>query len=102
MKMQMFVIYDSKAEVYNKPFYQLNDACALRTARDLRSTPNNEINNNPEDYSMFHLGEYDDSNAQIDLNSSPKIFLKFHEIPLNTPTDADVMFRPELQGRANG
>jgi len=81
MKMQMYVIFDSKSEVYNKPFYQLNHQVARRTAYDLRHAKDTDINRHPADYSLFHIGEYDDTTAQIDLLAAPKVLLTFIEIP---------------------
>lgn len=76
---KLFTIYDSKAQTYNRPFHQLNDEVAKRTASDLRTT-NDDIASNPEDYSLFELGTYDDSTANMDLHDSPLHFISFHEI----------------------
>lgn len=89
MKTEMFVIYDNKARAYNKPFYMLNADCAVRTFRDLANDPASEISKNPEDYSMFHIGTYDDENATCEMHPSPLHVANAHEIqnplPLNAP-----------------
>ena len=79
MKTEIYAIYDSKAQVYNKPFHQVNQAVAMRTATDLANDSNSEIAKNPEDYTMFYLGNYDDQTAQFDL-CEPKSVCKFHEL----------------------
>lgn len=80
MKTLLFVIYDSKAEVYGKPFHLLNQSVAMRTALDLRSDKTTEIARHPEDFTMFHIGEYDDSTGQVTQMKSMDVVCRFHEI----------------------
>lgn len=80
---QVYAIFDSVANMYNKPFHQVNEAVALRTCKDLANDPNSEIAKNPDNYSLFHLGEYDDATAEFKLKACPQIKLKFHEIAGN-------------------
>lgn len=80
MKTEIYVIYDSKAKAYNKPFYQVNRDVALRTATDLANDPNVEISRYPEDYSLFCIGVYDDETAQMDLKASPEHVANLHEL----------------------
>lgn len=80
MKTELYVIYDSKAKIYNKPFHQINKDVALRTAADLANDKSGEVSRSPEDYSMFSLGHYDDENAQIDLKSNPEHVVNLHEL----------------------
>ena len=82
MKTELYAIYDSKAEIYNKPFHQPNQAVAMRTATDLANDPNSEIAKNPQDYTMFYLGNYDDTTAQFEL-CEPKSVARFHELKQN-------------------
>lgn len=79
MKTEIYAIYDSKAQIYNKPFHMVNEAVALRTAKDLAFDPQSEIYKNPADYIMFFLGYYDDQSAQFDL-CEPKSIVRFHEL----------------------
>lgn len=82
MQTEIYTIYDTKAQIYNKPFHQQNKAVALRTATDLANDPNSEIAKNPEDYIMFYLGTYDDQTAKHDL-TEPEVLCKFHELVHN-------------------
>ena len=79
MKIELYTIYDSKTGVYNKPFYQLNDDVCRRTCSDLLSSET-DVAKHPEDFSLFHLGSYNDETAQFDLLATPRIVLKFHEL----------------------
>lgn len=85
MKINAYVIYDSKARIYNKPFYFLNDQVALRAASDICSDQNSDVANHPEDFSMFKIGTYDDETAMLLQLSTPEIVVRFHEIAGQSP-----------------
>ncbi len=78
----LYVIYDSKAQFYNKPFSQLNDEIALRTAQQMRNDENSELYRNPADFTLFKIGQYDDESAQIDTLAKHTVICRFHEIPV--------------------
>jgi len=80
MKLNVYVIYDSKAKVYNRPFYLLNDDIASRTASDLVTDKTNDLGRHPEDFIMFRLGSFDDQTAEFVLEPAPVVLFRFHEI----------------------
>jgi hypothetical protein len=60
MKMNMYSVYDSVAEVFNKPFTEHNNASAIRVFRQaLKDNPNKE------DYGLYHIGTFLDSNGTL-------------------------------------
>ena len=61
----MFSIYDSKAKSYLPPFHMPNDDMALRVFQDCVSDPNHAFGKHPEDYTLFHLGSFDDETGII-------------------------------------
>jgi len=67
MKMihKIYSVYDSKAETYTPPFFQHREAMAIRTFSDCVNDPGHTFGMHPEDYTLFHLGEYDDNLATI-------------------------------------
>ena len=65
MKISMFSIYDSKAKSYLPPFHMPNDAMALRVFQDCVSDPSHAFGKHPEDYTLFHLGHFDDETGII-------------------------------------
>jgi len=76
----MYAIYDKKAKMYNKPFFQINDAIATRSATDLVSTPGTDIFNNPQDFCMFKLGSYDDELGQLYIDKEMPLLLNFTDL----------------------
>lgn len=76
---KIYTIYDSKARVYNKPFFVLNDDVCLRSVLQMKGG-DTDIATNPEDFSVWYLGTYDDNTAQLDLCGTPKVIAKVHEL----------------------
>ena len=86
MVINIYVIYDKAANVYNKPFYLHNDAIAERTARELLTGQDSTIRTTPSDFIMFRIGTYDDENCGISTHE-PEPIVRFHEITAH-PMDA--------------
>lgn len=101
MKTNLYVIFDSKAKIYNKPFCLLNDQVALRAAADILNDTNTDIAQHPFDFSMFKIGEYDDETAQIINYDKFEILCRFHELstvvdlePRNTVSEPPLHANP--------
>ena len=71
-----FAIYDEKAKAYNPPFFQSQIGQAIRTFSDLAKDPKTSIYAHQEDYSLYHIGQYDDSDAKLSNKSEPAILAK--------------------------
>lgn len=62
---KMVVVYDVKAEVYNKPVFVPSYAAGVRAFQDAVNDVSSDFNRHPEDYIMFGIGEYDDVKCAI-------------------------------------
>lgn len=71
MIIKIFTIFDQKAEAYLAPFFLNTKGQAIRAFSDSINDPSHQFNHHPEDYTLFQLGEYDDSAASIDTLPSP-------------------------------
>lgn len=60
MQIQIFSIYDSKAEAYLPPFYSQNPRTALRQMVAAVTDASHQFCKYPEDYTLFHIGSFDD------------------------------------------
>lgn len=67
MKHHIFTIYDSKADAYLPPFFLHQKAMAIRAFTDSVNNPESSISLHPADYTLFHLGEFDDNSAEITI-----------------------------------
>ena len=61
----MYSIYDQCAEVHNTPVPALNVGPVLREFTDLANNPNDPIGKHPEHYSLWELGEFDNSAGKL-------------------------------------
>lgn len=77
----MYAIYDTKAKVYNQPFHFHNDQMAIRACIDLRNDKNTEPGRHPEDFTLHHLGEYEDTTATIKSEKNARCVCRFIELP---------------------
>lgn len=65
MKIQVYSIFDRVASAYNTPFYFQNDLLAVRTFNNLKEDPKTTVGKNPDDFSLHHIGEFDDEEGVI-------------------------------------
>lgn len=63
MLMKAYSVMDVKAKAYNTPFFMAQDGMALRAFGDLVRDPKTSIHAHPEDYSLFHVGSFDDESG---------------------------------------
>jgi len=59
MRMQAFSVYDGAAKAYLEPFFADTVEVAIRMFRAVVSKPDHQFARFPEDYTLFHLGEFD-------------------------------------------
>lgn len=71
MIQQVFSIYDCKIEAYMLPFFAVSKGSAIRTITDLVRNPEHPFAIHPEDYTLFYLGQYDDSKATFIQETTP-------------------------------
>lgn len=62
---EVFSIYDSKAKLFFVPFFSFNKAVAQRQFAALAQDSATTISKSPEDFSLHHIGSYDDELALL-------------------------------------
>lgn len=65
MLLKIFTVYDCKAEAYLQPFYCKSKGEALRSFVEIANDKQSQIGKYPEDFTLFELGEFDDSTAKF-------------------------------------
>lgn len=68
--MKLFTVYDSKTECYGKPFCLTTKGEALRGFADVANDPQTQLCKYPADFTLFELGDWDDSNAQFSIHEA--------------------------------
>ena len=74
--MKMFSIYDHKAKAYGLPFYQRQSGEAIRSFSDLANDEKSNVCKHPEDYTLFLLGDFDESTGVMELEKTPSPLAK--------------------------
>lgn len=64
--MQLFAIRDNKVEAYNSPFTAANYQVAIRMVTDTASDTNTMFNRHPEDFEIYHIGEFDEKTGIVE------------------------------------
>lgn len=76
MDLKIYSIRDSKSEVFNTPFYQKSHGEAERNFRTLVNDGKSTINQYPEDFDLYYLGDYDDNTGKIQVLETPQHIIK--------------------------
>lgn len=85
MKANLYSIFDSLAEVFNKPFTEHNNATAIRAFQEaLKDNPN------CRDFFLYHVGEWNDAKGVVTPFDVPK------KISDTFATDAEQLEDPRV------
>lgn len=66
MLKKIFTVFDHAAEAYLQPFFLDTAGQAIRTFTEAVNDPNHPFGKYPKDYTLFHIGTYDESNGHFD------------------------------------
>lgn len=76
MELKMYCVRDSKAEIYNNPFFSITHAEAERTFQSAVRDPKTKVGQYPEDFDLYYVGTYDDNTGKIMPTDSPQHIVK--------------------------
>lgn len=65
MIFDIFSVYDEKLEAFLPPFVLVNERMAKRVFADCVNSESHAFGKNPHDYTLFRLGQFDDSDGQL-------------------------------------
>lgn len=66
MIFQIVAIHDRALDAYQQPFIVRALGEAIRAFQDALNKQESPMHNHPDDYDLFHIGNYDDHTAQIE------------------------------------
>lgn len=67
MKQNVYTLFDTKALIFNTPFFSHNHGVARRMCADLVADINTTVGRHPADYVLYCLGSYQDDLGKFDL-----------------------------------
>lgn len=65
MKLKVFSVYDHKGEAYGKPVFLATAGLAVRAFQEVANDKTSEVGKFPQDYTLFEIGEFDDSTGVL-------------------------------------
>jgi hypothetical protein len=80
MILRLFTVYDSAAEAYLPPFYTKSSGEALRSFSDTCADTTHAFHKHPNDYTLFHVGQFDDTTCTFEINTAPTPLAHAHEL----------------------
>lgn len=63
--LNIYSIFDEKAEVFNAPFFMPRDGMALRAFADLVNDKNTTPGQHPDDFKLVFLGTFDEAKGVL-------------------------------------
>lgn len=72
MKHQVCSIRDQAVDAFGQPFYTPTTGAAIRAFGDALKDESQMMAKHPEDFALFHLGEYDDATGKHENLEAPK------------------------------
>lgn len=72
MKLQMFSVFDVKAQTFFKPMLFVHKGEALRAFQDVVKDPKSMLGKYPEDYKLYVVGVFDDVSGEVVGNEIPE------------------------------
>lgn len=70
MKMNVYSVYDSKAEAYLPPFFMRADGEAVRAVSEAAKDRNHQFFAHAGDYTLFRIADFDDAKGVLTPLSS--------------------------------
>lgn len=67
----LYGVFDIRAGRYFPPFTNDNHKTAVRAFRSMATSEDSIISKNPEDFRLFHFGDFDPNDGQIDVLNQP-------------------------------
>lgn len=80
----MVSVRDSKAGVFNQPFFSRTLGEAERNFAELVKDPKSFVAKYPDDYDLYQVAEYDDQTGQVIPLDTPKHIVKAVSLQLQS------------------
>ena len=83
MIVQLYAVRDKKTETFMTPVFQQTKGAAIRSFTDaMQSKEQNNLNQHPEDYSLYEVGKWDDQKGVIISQAEPEQLITGLDISL--------------------
>lgn len=76
MIQKLFSVRDSKAGVFNTPFFKPTQAEAERDFHRLAHDPSSMVEQYPEDFDLYYIGEFNQNTGKLKTLETPEHIVK--------------------------
>lgn len=75
MRYKILAVRDRAIDAFGQPFFSVSVGGAIRGFTDEINRPaeNNQLNKHPEDFDLYLLGEFDDSNGKFETSDPSQV-----------------------------
>lgn len=73
MRVNLYAIFDSAGRIYDGPIPGQSDGFMNRKFSDLCLNADHDIGKHPHDYTLFHVGSWDDSKGELENVENRKL-----------------------------
>jgi len=82
MKMVIVSIKDTAADAFGRPAFVATEGVALRQFQDEvnRASDDNQLYKHSQDFHLYYLGMFDDSNGVFELLETPKLITRGNDV----------------------
>jgi len=82
MLLYVIAVKDRAADLFNRPFFVPHRNIAVRDFTDEvnRSAPDNALNKHPDDFDLYLLGQFDDSNGAFIREGQPTVLVRAKDV----------------------
>lgn len=72
MILQVFCVFDVKAEAFMQPFFMNTKGEAIRAFSDMSNNPETMFSKHPLDFTLMHIGSFNDNNGALEKLMAPE------------------------------
>lgn len=90
MRLNIYTVFDDAAGAYLQPFFMLTNAFAIRTFADLANDAEHLFCKYAGQYTLFHLGVFDQLTCSFELFPTPQSLGKAIEFRLPPSQQVDL------------
>lgn len=76
MKLKIYSIRDSKAEIYRQPFFCSSHGEAERNFEMLVNDSKSLVSQYPDDFDLYYIGKFDDDKGMVEALVTPEHLVK--------------------------
>lgn len=90
MIIKLFAVLDSASGVYDGPVPSNTEGTAMRSFTNMARNPDSPIGQNPSDFSLWYLGDYNDATGELSAAAKKCLAHAVDVIPLDDETLKEV------------